>query len=286
MLALSGDIGLGTDMTRRALVSQRIRQRQRPDGNPVLITDSNFPSFWEGERLPTPQEQVDNLILWIGDHQSSQSTWAVVTVDSICAEIGAPLSKCGNAEVWSWLFKQIDGQGLFEYQDAGGRMHLSLKMPGWKLYHELKRRVVASRKAFMAMQFGDATLDRVFEQCFRKAASRAGFDLRRVSDRPGAGNIDAQIEAGIRASRFLVADLTHGNHGAYWEAGMAHGLGLPVIYTCEKSVFEHSDKAKRPHFDTSHHVTIVWEEARLKAAEDDLTAKIRNTPFIEAKLED
>jgi len=28
----------------------------------------------------------------------------------------------------------------------------------------------------------------------------------------------------IRRSRFAVVDLTHGNRGAYWEAGFAEGL--------------------------------------------------------------
>ena len=37
----------------------------------------------------------------------------------------------------------------------------------------------------------------------------------------------------IRASRFVICDLTHGNRGAYWEAGFAEGIGRPVIFVCE-----------------------------------------------------
>ena len=38
----------------------------------------------------------------------------------------------------------------------------------------------------------------------------------------------------IRDAKFVIADLTHDNNGAYWEAGYAEGLGKPVIYICEK----------------------------------------------------
>jgi nucleoside 2-deoxyribosyltransferase len=44
--------------------------------------------------------------------------------------------------------------------------------------------------------------------------------------------IDDQMRVALRTSRFVVADLTRGNRGAYWEAGFAEGLGRPVIYTC------------------------------------------------------
>ena len=42
----------------------------------------------------------------------------------------------------------------------------------------------------------------------------------------------------IRDAKFVIVDLTHDNHGAYWEAGYAEGLGKPVIYVCKKDKFE------------------------------------------------
>jgi hypothetical protein len=43
------------------------------------------------------------------------------------------------------------------------------------------------------------------------------------------------MRAAILASRFVISDLTHDSPGAYWEAGFGEGLGLPVIYTCERA---------------------------------------------------
>src|SRR5262249_3930811 len=100
----------------------------------------------------------------------------------------------------------------------------------------------------MAMKFGDATLDRMVRECFRPAVERTGFDLRVLTDQQAAGLIDDQIRAALLSARFVIADLTHGSHGAYWEAGFGEGRGIPVIYTCEKSAWEQN----KSHFDTSH----------------------------------
>ena len=99
---------------------------------------------------------------------------------------------------------------------------------------------------------------------------------------PKAGLIDDRLRVEIRTSRFLIADLTHENAGAYWEAGFAEGLGKPVIYTCEKSKF---DTAKT-HFDTNHHLTVFWSTDEFPSFEEKLKATIRATVPDEAILQD
>jgi nucleoside 2-deoxyribosyltransferase len=157
-----------------------------------------------------------------------------------------------------------------------------LTMKGWRKYEELRKQRVESRTAFMAMKFNEAALDRAVEACFKPAVLRTGFELRILTDQQGAGLIDDQIRAAILSARFIVADLTHGSHGAYWEAGFGEGRGIPVIYTCEKSAW---DKTKT-HFDANHMVTIIWDLADLKKAEDALVATIRATLRAEAKQVD
>lgn len=134
----------------------------------------------------------------------------------------------------------------------------------------------------MAMKFGDAKLDEILENVFRPSAKRAGFDLLKLDDTPKAGLIDDRLRVEIQSSDFLVADLTHDNLGAYWEAGYAEGLGKPVIYTCEKSKFE----STKTHFDTNHHLTILWDANAPESSGVHLTATIRSTlPHI-ARLSD
>ncbi len=155
-------------------------------------------------------------------------------------------------------------------------------MKGWTYFAELSRRVVASRTAFMAMKFNEPTMDRILTSCFKPAAERAGFTLRPVNENQPAGLIDDQIRAAIRTARFIVADLSHESNGAYFEAGFAEGLGLPVIYTCEAQKF----LANQTHFDTNHMHTITWSEDKLEEAGRQLTAMIRNTLPGEAKMTD
>ncbi len=57
---------------------------------------------------------------------------------------------------------------------------------------------------------------------------------------------------------------------------------MPVIYTCEKAAW----KEKKTHFDTNHLLTIIWDMAELKSAEDALTATVRATFRADAKQAD
>jgi nucleoside 2-deoxyribosyltransferase len=86
----------------------------------------------------------------------------------------------------------------------------------------------------------------------------------------------------IRNARFLIADLTDDNEGAYWEAGFAEGLGKPVIFICEEAKFEE----KKTHFDTNHHLTVKWDKGSPQGAAEELKATIRATLPDEARMTD
>lgn len=65
-----------------------------------------------------------------------------------------------------------------------------------------------------------------------------GYDLVDMRDVAQAGVIDDIMCIRIRDSALLIADLTHDNRGAYWEAGYARGLEKLVIFICEKEKSE------------------------------------------------
>ena len=227
-------------------MSHALRRMQRAGKSPPKFSSYGLESLWREDRLPTPQQQADNLILWIGGNQPTQFDFAEDRVPAIAATIGLPISGVSDSQGFGWTDKQLEGKGLYIRGEQGGRVKLQLTMGGWERFSELQRRDLTSRTAFMAMKFGDAALNRVVDECFRPAVDRAGFQLRLLTDDQPAGLIDDQLRAAILASRFVISDLTHGNRGAYWEAGYAEGLALPVIYTCEKTVWE----KEKTHFDT------------------------------------
>jgi hypothetical protein len=138
----------------------------------------------------------------------------------------------------------LNDANLVELQFIGAtnQFRAGLTSAGWTRVEELQRAHIASRFAFFARRFVNADLDRVFSECLQPAVKQTGYDLRTVTQR--AGHIDAIIEDEIRRCRFLLADLSDDNAGAYWEAGFAEGLGKPVIYVCREG--------KETHFDTDH----------------------------------
>jgi len=132
----------------------------------------------------------------------------------------------------------------------------------------------------MAMQYGDPVLDGIVNDHFRPGVAQTGFDLKRLDDVPKAGLIDDRLRVEIKSARFLVVDLTRANKGAYWEAGYAEGLGKPVIYTCDETRFREDS-----HFDTNHHLHVLWRAENIADAVQRLKATIRAT-IPEAKQRD
>jgi len=259
----------------RSVLSHLIRKAQR-HGRPLTIFDEDLAAYEHASPLPTPREQVDNLIRWIGENQTSPDEPARANIELIAATVGAQVSAPeSNESAFQWLIAEIGNENLFVWdaRQPAVQVLLRLRMKGWELYEQLRHRIADVRTAFMAMQFGNAELMSVLERCFKPAVKRAGFDLRALNELQPAGLIDNQIRAAIRSARFVVADLSHDNNGAYFEAGFAEGIGLPVLYTCRREKFE----AEKTHFDTNHMVTIPWDLDDLDDAAKRLTATIRVT---------
>ena len=254
-----------------AKLSHTIRKAQSA-GNPVLL-DSYTAEAILRHPLPRPREQADLLVRWLAQNVPGPGEMVWVKFDSLGSVIGAK-SKAGFKLVVDHLLRigLITGQQSNEI-GGGDRANVTLSFAGWEYYENLRSGGAVYRKGFMAMKFGDETLNSVLENVFKPSAKRAGFDLTKLDDTPKAGLIDDRLRVEIQSADFLIADLTHDNLGAYWEAGYAEGLGKPVIYTCEKTKFASS----KTHFDTNHHLTIVWDSAAPEGAGKDLVATIRAT---------
>jgi hypothetical protein len=223
--------------------------------------------------LPRPQEQADLLIRWLANNVNGPGELVEIAPETHAGVVGAK-SVSGFALILDHLFSV----GLLNGHQTRaigvqGTASATLSFDGWTYFEGLAKGSVVYRKAFMAMKFGDPVLEAVFASTFKPAALLAGFDLFKLDEVPKAGLIDDRLRVEIQSSDFLVADLTHDNLGAYWEAGYAEGLGKPVIYTCERTKFEKT----KTHFDTNHHLTIVWEEGNPDAAATALKSTIRAT---------
>jgi hypothetical protein len=256
----------------RAVMAHALRRMEASGQTPVL-TDGMTLRILEENRLPTLVEQRDNLLRWLGTDLEIGPTYAF-GYDGVGARVGSP-----SSGAFQLLLESMAAEGFLRGKlGANGDGAFKLGYRGLERLEELERATPSGYNAFMAMRFGDDVLDSIVNDHFRQAVRDAGFELYRLDDKPEAGLIDARLRNEIRNCRFLIADLSHANLGAYWEAGYAEGVGKPVIYTCETSVFD-GKKADiaRPHFDTNHHLTILWDAADPARAAALLRETIRFT---------
>ena len=166
-------------------------------------------------------------------------------------------SECIDERDLDFLLNDLQRRSLIErYGTNNPEQACTVTVTGYSRLAELKNVQTASIRAFVAMWF-DESMDEAWEHGFSVAIRDAGYEPVRIDEKEHVNRIDDEIIAEIRRSRFVVADFTHGTDGArggvYYEAGFAHGLKIPVIFSCRKQEFE------SVHFDTRQYNHIVWD---------------------------
>ena len=163
----------------------------------------------------------------------------------------------GQRRELSFFGDYLEEQRWIESYVWKGHSQYRLAVAGHVRLAELETVYIPSSRAFIAMWFDDSMRD-AWEQGISPAIRDAGYEPVRIDQREHVNKIDDEIVAEIRRSRFVVADFTQGRTGArggvYYEAGFAHGLDIPVMFTCRK------DSLDKVHFDTRQYNHIVWIE--------------------------
>ena len=182
------------------------------------------------------QQTEYELLAWTGSRQISE----VITLGEYCNEEG-------------WIqHRTTERAGA-----SKNTLHeLMLRPRGYARLAELDGINRGSKQAFVAMWFDDS-MSGAYDKGIQPAIEDTGYRPIRIDRKDHNNRIDDEIIAEIRRSRFMVADFTQGESGArggvYYEAGFAHGLNMPVIFTCRK------DAIDNVHFDTRQYNHIVWE---------------------------
>ena len=148
-----------------------------------------------------------------------------------------------------------------------GTETLQLTFKAWQYIEERRVRQTASIQAFVAMWFSPE-MKPVYDEGLEPAISDSGYVPMRIDRKEHINKIDDEIIAEIRRSRFLVADFTsepdRPRGGVYFEAGLAFGLNIPVIWACR------DDLVAQLHFDIRQFNHIVW------TAPEDFRQKLGN----------
>lgn len=274
---------------RRAVLAHRLRRRtgfKLVQGESIPeLNNSTIQRFRSDDpQLPTRLQQADYAIRFIGDLEAQLGEVPHLLPDGTWAYFG-----CVSSQAAADLLRDLASEGMI---DAGLKVHAlaageysvvrvqnyRLSLKGWRRWDELRHGAAQSRDGFIAMQFGDERLDAFISDVLITGVRDAlDIEVRRVDspDTVKAGLIDNVMREGIEDAAFVLVELSHGNRGAYWEAGLAEGLGKPVIYLCEKSAWDNA--ASRPHFDVNHRTTVMWDEANPVEFVTKLVATIKNS---------
>jgi hypothetical protein len=121
------------------------------------------------------------------------------------------------------------------------------------------------------MPFGE-WYDRYFRDIYIPATKEAGFEPLRADGLFTAGAVMDQIWAQIRKAKVLLADLTGKNPNVFYELGLAHALGKPVVFVA-------GDIEDVP-FDVRHLRVVVYDIREPSWAEKlrrEITAYLKNT---------
>ena len=253
---------------KRPLFSYIIHRKRRSDSDIPEIDSGVCRQIALQAEYPPPAEQANNLLRLVGDRCDGPGEEI-----ELAPRIQHHLIGSQTAQGLTFIIKELELCGLIVNKLSTSEVeHPCLTLEGWSRYEELRRGAPSGRKAFMAMPFNNQELDAVVNEHMRPAVEETGFKLRRLDDEPKAGLIDDRLRVELQECRFLIADLTTGNYGAYWEAGYAEGLGKPVIYTCRADRFQQDS-----HFDTNHHLHVNWDPKNIPDAMQRLKDTIRAT---------
>ncbi len=250
-------------------------QRRQHVETPPLITSALL-SYLKTQPLLHPVERAEWLLWYLAD----QTTW-----------IGEHLS-FGNSAFYSGALAATQSESIDEILEFTrhlietrtlesvygniryGNIRFSVTVAG---FEELRQQIQtpAYDQAFVAMWL-DPKVRHIYDKGIKPAIEAAGYRPYLIIRDPSVNKIDDAIIANIRQSKFVVADLTHGNDGhrgsVYYETGFAEGLGLQVIRTCRGDLID-CDKLA---FDTRQHNHIRWDKDNTNYAEfiQELTNRI------------
>lgn len=247
-----------SDSVKARLTTWLIDQRELGNEWPEINSDT-IEQFKQRQPLPV-NERADRLLKYLAKKSTT---------------IGAPVESklTDRAEVvmemkaWSeslsvkeliYLGEYLAEQGwVNKFRNDSGHIMTTITVKGYARLAELATKQINSSQGFVAMWFDDSMTE-AYEKGIGPGIQDAGYEPLRIDKKEHANKIDDEIIAEIRRSRFVVADFTYGDTGhrggVYYEAGFAHGLNIPVFFTCRKDLID------LIHFDTRQYNHIKWTD--------------------------
>ena len=229
--------------------------------------------------MPSALEKMDYCLQFI--ESKTVAAWRSVRIDShhLGEMQAATLTRLENNDETEGLVEGIRDRGWIKTKQGDGSLFSTwvIRSEGYQRLEEVKKTQVASDQGFVAMWL-DRSMDNAWEEGIEPGIRDAGYKAFRIDRNESNDKIDDEIIAEIRRSRFVVADFTsdppkNARGSVYYEAGFAHGLNIPVIFTCRKDLLD----GHHIHFDTRQYPHIAWEKEKLEDLREQLKKRISAT---------
>ncbi|MCH7613002.1 MAG: hypothetical protein IIB45_06535 [Candidatus Marinimicrobia bacterium] len=275
-LALSDISSYFSTIEQKAYLSGWIREQN----NPTILQDNL--SQLSQLTPPTDEERTAKLLIHFSrEYPHRGDKIAKIYIEKSIAELLTPPDEGYSGEMyqyygklapiisvsWSVSWEEVnyllmdyltEEKEFFDSEILSKNGKIKISPKGWT-YLENYNKGKYSNSVFIALKYEEDLLE-YFRNYISNAVEDAGYQAIIIYDKSHTNIIDDEMKVEIKRSRFIISDLTNNSRGAYYEAGYAHGLGLPAIFTCNKNYFEKpptdSDKI---HFDTNHYPIHLWE---------------------------
>jgi hypothetical protein len=225
---------------------------------------------------PDIDEKIEKFLRYVSKKQKSEGSLVEITTVKTAQINSFVLFYCKDADEFRLLVESLIYLQYCEFDDPqiiSSTLKCKLTYLGIKKLYQINEINSISKQCFVAMSFSPEHKN-IFIQGIKPAVeSINNFKAYRVDeDRTNGEKIDNKIISEIKKSRFMVADFTGNKHNVYYEIGFAMGFKLPIIFTCEKTFFEGTDKVK---FDLRQYPIIVFSNFEELKTELTETIKVR-----------
>ena len=232
-------------LTRRASIA----------GDTLSIREDNVSQLLQSVMIPaSPLENMDKALLYISERQRKADDEFQVFFDK-----DYPLAFAKDGSEFRFFLDTLVERDLLHRRGdqslSRNNQFYRLTPEGWEKVERIKKVQTDSSQAFIAMWF-DNSLEQAWHEGFQPALTELDYQPIRIDLVPHNDKICDRIEAEIRRSGLLVADMTGNRGGVYFEAGFAKGLNIPVVWTCRRDYIDELP------FDVRQYNCIVCDQPR------------------------
>jgi hypothetical protein len=236
--------------------------------NPLLQDPCSINHEKAWKRFISHSEILDDLLLFLYDeYQKTNSIYIHPKSEHLNAISGGILT-VGSSNSIEYVhnatipyFKKMIEQGwITDTQLIQPIINVTMTFDGLLQCEKIKEGKGNSRQLFVALQF-NSKFAKFYEEHLKPHFDIEGVHLPLIDlkEKQKANSLPDQIEAEIRQSVAIIADVSTHNCNVFWEAGFAHGLKKPIIYFYNKAeVPAEVPKNKELPFDIRHRLYIPW----------------------------